>query len=88
MLQAASENVQCFHIMYETFHNILGPLENMWRIEELRAVPELCNLTERQLAHLAENMDTLEVSILPSLQFTWQTRSWEALSARFELPHS
>ncbi|KAK3251619.1 cGMP-dependent protein kinase [Cymbomonas tetramitiformis] len=56
----ATENCLCMTLNRQAFNDILGPLENLWRLEELRKVPMLCNLKEKQLALLAQEVVEVE----------------------------
>jgi len=54
---AAADQVQCWRLTLEAFQSILGSLEDMWRMEALRCVPELSVVSEKQLVCLAHNME-------------------------------
>ncbi|KAL4451289.1 hypothetical protein ABPG77_009361 [Micractinium sp. CCAP 211/92] len=59
---SADAYVACYTLGRRAFHELLGPIESVWRYETLRKVPILCNLTEQQLFQLAGCMSTRDFS--------------------------
>lgn len=52
----ADGELQCYTLERQVFMDLLGPIQDVWRLEALRKVPMLYNLRERQLVELAQRM--------------------------------
>eukprot|EP00887_Chlorella_sp_A99_P000268 scaffold13.g268.t1 len=50
----------CYALGRAAFNELLGPIEDVWRFESLRAAPVLVNLSQAQLFELARRMTRLE----------------------------
>ena len=60
--EAAAETfVACFVLKKAAFNKLLGPIEEVWKLEALRKVPILFNLAEDKLQELAKRMATASV---------------------------
>lgn len=55
----ADTAVVCFTLKRSAFNKLLGPIEEVWKLEALRKVPILFNLSETQLKDLAARMKTM-----------------------------
>ena len=51
----------CFVLKKAAFNKLLGPIEEVWKLEALRKVPILFNLAEDKLQELAKRMSTISV---------------------------
>ena len=51
----------CFVLKKDAFNKLLGPIEEVWKLEALRKVPILFNLAEDKLQELAKRMTTVSV---------------------------
>lgn len=48
----------CFTLKRSAFNKLLGPIEEVWKLEALRKVPILYNLAEDKLQELARCMSS------------------------------
>lgn len=53
--------VALFALKKAAFNKLLGPIEEVWKLEALRKVPILFNLAEDKLQELAKRMETVSV---------------------------
>lgn len=51
----------CFVLKKAAFNNLLGPIEEVWKLEALKKVPILFNLAEDKLQEMAKRMSTASV---------------------------
>jgi hypothetical protein len=58
----AETYVVCYILKRSAFNKLLGPIEEVWKLEALRKVPILFNLPEGQLEELAKRMQTVSVA--------------------------
>lgn len=58
MTAIALAHTTCYRLSREAFEKVLGPIEDVWRMEKLRAVPILFSLTQVQLLDMAKCMTT------------------------------
>lgn len=52
----AESYVACYTLQRKAFNKLLGPIEEVWKLEALRKVPILFNLGESKLQELAKRM--------------------------------
>lgn len=59
----AETAVACFVLKRTAFNKLLGPIEEVWKLEALKKVPILFNLPEDKLQELARRMTTSSVKM-------------------------
>ena len=58
----AHSYVACYTLRRQAFNKLLGPIEEVWKLEALRKVPVLFNLPEGRLQELSARMQTCSVA--------------------------